>query len=256
MNIRVLGAHNCESKDSRCVSLLIDDVIALDAGALTDSLSFRDQRKLKAVLLTHQHYDHIKDIPTLGMSLYLQKATVDVYFILPVYEALTTHLLNAQLYPRFYEKPPENPTLKFHIMEPYQTAQIEGYSVLAVPVNHSVPVAGYQITSPEGKVVFYTGDMGPGLTRSWESVSPQLLIIEVTASDRFEAFGRESMHLTPLLLKEELLTFRELKGYLPRVLAIHMNPFIEKEIETEIAALAEELKTPIALAHEGMQLHL
>ena len=256
MNIQVLGAHNCESQNTKCISLLIDDIIAIDAGALTSSLSFKAMRKLKAVLLTHQHYDHIKDIPTLGMNLYLQRAKVDVYCISSVYEAVITHLLNGQVYPKFHEKPEGNPVFNFHIMEPHQTVQIEGYSVLAVPLIHSVPVVGCQITSPDGKVVMYTGDVGPGLAPCWEKAPPQLLIIEVTASNRFEAFGRESMHLTPSLLKEELLAFRELKGYLPRVVAVHMSPFVEREIEPELSALAAELNTSITMAREGMQLSL
>jgi len=69
MKIRFLGAHNYETKDTRLVSLLIDDVLAIDVGGLSSSLSFEEQCKIKAVLLTHQHYDHVRDIPTLAMNL-------------------------------------------------------------------------------------------------------------------------------------------------------------------------------------------
>ncbi|GAJ02993.1 unnamed protein product, partial [marine sediment metagenome] len=60
----------------------------------------------------------------------------------------------------------------------------------------------------------------------------------------------------PSLLKQELATFQELKGYLPPVVVVHMNPRLEKEIEAEIAAVAKALNNPINLAYEGMQLHL
>ena len=76
MNIRFLGAHNCESQNSRCACLLIDDILAIDAGGLTSSLSFPAQQNLKAILLTHQHYDHIKDIPTIAMNFGLSEATI------------------------------------------------------------------------------------------------------------------------------------------------------------------------------------
>ena len=190
------------------------------------------------------------------MNLYLSGTTIDIYATLPVYQALTTHLLNGKLYPNFLERPPENPTLKFTVIEPYQTRQIEGYSILAVPVNHSVPSVGYQITSPDNKVVFFTGDTGPGLADCWQQVSPQLLVVEVTASNGYEEFGRESGHLTPSLLKQELALFRELKGYLPPVVTVHMSPGLEGEIKTEIAALAEDLNTPITLGYEGMEINL
>ena len=100
MNIKFLGVHNCESQDTKLTSLLIDDILVVDAGGLTSSLSFPAQQKLKAILLTHQHYDHIRDIPAIALYLYLSGATINLYSILPVYEALTTHLLNGKLYPK------------------------------------------------------------------------------------------------------------------------------------------------------------
>ena len=255
MNIRILGAHNCESQNTKAVSMLIDDGLALDAGGLTASLPFPDQQKIKALLLTHQHYDHIGDVPSLAMNLYLSGTTINIYSILPVYDTLTKYLLNGELYPNFLERPQENPTIKFTEIKMHDTEQIEGYSVLAVPVNHSVPTVGYQITS-NGKIVFYTGDTGPGLADCWRYVSPQLLIVEVTASNRYEEFAKESRHLTPNLLQQELISFRELKGYLPRVVVVHINPWLEEEIEAEIDAVAGSLDNIITLGYEGMQLHL
>jgi ribonuclease BN (tRNA processing enzyme) len=255
MNIRILGAHNCESQNAKAVSVLIDDSLALDAGGLTSSLPFPAQQKLKAILLTHQHYDHIGDVPSVAMNFYLSGATINIYSTLPVYNALTKYLLNGELYPNFLERPQGNPTIKFTVIEMHQTEQIGDYSVLAIPVNHSVPTVGYQITS-NGKIVFYTGDTGPGLADCWRYVSPQLLIVEVTASNRYEEFAKESRHLTPALLQQELISFRELKGYLPRVVVVHMNPWLEKGIETEIAAVAGALDSIITLGYEGMQLKL
>lgn len=256
MNIRVLGAHNTESRTTRYMSLLVDGVLALDAGGLTSSLSFNAQQKIKAILLTHHHYDHIRDIPAIAMNFYLRGKTISVYSTQSVYNALTTYLLNNELYPNLLERPAENPTVKFTLMEPLQTKQVAGYSVLAVPLNHSIPAAGYQVTSPDGKTIFYTGDTGAGLSECWKHVSPQLLLIEVTASDRFEEFARKSGHLAPGLLKQELGRFRELKGYLPQVVAVHMNPDLEKEIGAQLAAVSHELNSPITPAHEGMRIRI
>ena len=255
MNIRILGAHNCESQNTKSTSILIDDSLALDAGGLVTSLSFPAQQKLKAILLTHQHYDHIGDIPSIAMNFFLSGTTINIYSTLPVHDALTKYLLNDELYPNFLERPRENPTIKFTVIKMHDVVQIENYSVLAVPINHSVPTVGYQISS-DGKTVFYTGDTGPGLGDCWQYVSPQLLIVEVTASNRYEEFARESKHLTPNLLEQELVRFRSLKGYLPQVVAVHMNPWLEKEIEAEVAAAGETLGNAITLGYEGMQLHL
>jgi len=256
MHIRFLGVHNRESYDSRFVCLLIDDILAIDAGDLTSSLSLEDQRQLEAILLTHQHYDHIRDVPAIAINLFFHGGTINMYSSQTVYDTISAHLLNGKVYPKFLELPEANPTVKFNILEPYKPMQIEAYRVLAVPVNHNDNAFGYQITSTNGKSVFYTGDTGAGLTDCWACISPQLLITEVTVPDRYQGFTQETGHLTPSLLKQELDSFREMKGYLPSVVVVHMDPTLESEIKTEIEIAAEVLNTPITLAYKGMQLHL
>ncbi len=256
MKIKVLGAHNCESSATRLVSLLIDGVLALDAGSLASSLSFPAQQKLKAILLTHQHYDHMRDIPVLAMNALFYQTNISVYATPTVREALESHWLNGATYGNFLKKPEENPIIKFTAVEQYKKISIDGYQVLPLPASHSVPTTGYQITGPEGKNLLYTGDTGPGLAECWEHASPDLIITEVTAPDRYIEFGRQKQHLTPGLLGEELVSFRKAKGYLPPVITVHMNPPQEREIATEIARLAAELKTSISLAYEGLLIQI
>ena len=233
MDITILGAHNTESENTGLTSLLIDDVLAIDAGALTSSLSFAAQQKLKAILLTHQHYDHIRDIPAIGINYQLRDKTLEIYATEFVHEVLTTHLLNDVVYPNFLEKPPENPTIKINILEPGETASILSYSVLPVRVNHSKFTVGYQISDANGKTMFYTSDTGPGLTEVWQQVSPQLLIIETTVSNSYEDSAAETGHLTPLLLQKELESLRGRQGHLPLVVLVHMSPMEEEKIAKE-----------------------
>jgi len=198
MNIQLLGVHNCESQNTKLTSLLIDDILVVDAGGLTSSLSFEAQRKLKAILLTHQHYDHIKDVPAIAFNFAMWNAGIDIYSILPVYETLTTHLLNGKLYPKFLGWPQENPKINFTVIEPYKTEQIEGYSVLPIPVNHSVPTVGYQITSPDGKVLFYTGDTGPDLADCWKHIAPNCSLLRLAHQTGLRNFTKREGILLPV----------------------------------------------------------
>lgn len=257
MNIRILGAHRCESESTRCVSLLIDDALAIDAGGLTSSLSISAQVGLKAILLTHQHYDHIRDVPMLAMNLFLQGTGIRVYSSADVRDDIEAHLLNGILYPKFQEIPEAKPTVSFNLIVPYQPERlIEGYRVLAIPVNHGDTAFGYQVSSANGQAIFYTGDTGPGLSDCCKHVSPQTIITEVTVPNRYEGFATRTGHLTPNLLGRELSKFRELRGYLPRIIIAHMDPNMEKEIEEEITGIAEAIGNSIIIAHEGMQFHL
>ena len=256
MNIRILGAHNIESKNSRCPSFVIDGVLAVDAGALTSGLSFAEQQRLKAVLLTHQHYDHTRDIPALGMNFYLFEKTIEIYTTPPVREILSAHLLNDVLYPDFTKKPPEKPAILFKTIEAGRPETIARYEVLPLMVNHAVPTVGYQITSPDGKKVFISSDTGPELADCWQQISPDLLIIEVTMLDKWDSFAHQSGHLTPTLLQQELASFRKIKGYLPQVVLKHMNPLDEKAIKAEIAIVEKALNTKIRFSREGMQIKI
>ena len=255
MDIHILGAHNVESKKTKCVSLVIDNILAIDAGGLTSGLSVIEQNKLKAVLLTHQHYDHIRDIPTLALNLSTNGNGIDVYTTFGVRRVIETHLLNGTLYPKFQESPEAKPAINFRLIEPYITQKIECYEVLAVPVKHVDITIGYQISDNEGKVICYTADTGPGLVDCWRYLSPKLLIIDLTVPNRFEDFAKKTGHLTPVLLYSELVKFKELKGYLPKVVAVHMNPTLEKDIREEVDSIAKSLNSEITLAYEGMKIH-
>ncbi len=256
MNIRILGAHSCESLHSRCICFLIDGKLAIDAGGLTSSLSIADQCKIKSILLTHEHYDHIRDIPAIAINLFRQGANIEIYCTSEVIDSLETYLLNGNVYPKFQEIPETKPTLNFNPVTLHKPGNIDGYEVMALPVNHHGTTVGYQVRDSGGSTIFYTADTGPGLLECWKHISPKLLITEVTVSNRYTEFAQNTKHLSPKLLYEELTKFMELKCYLPQVIVVHMDPAVEKEIKEELSVVAQALNTKITMAYEGMELDI
>jgi len=257
VKISVLGAHNCESLTTRLTTLLIDGLIAIDAGALTTTLSIPAQRSLKALLITHQHYDHIKDVPTLAFNFAMAWKTINIYST-PAVEATLKLILadHNHIYPNFFEFPDNQPSLNFTRLEAYKEIAVGGYRVLPVPASHSIDTVGYQVTGPDGRAVFYTGDTGPDLAHLWPEISPDLFITEVSAPDRFRELYERRGHLTPSLLARVLAGLKDAKGKLPEVLVIHPNPELEAEQAAEIAGVAEGLGHPIRIGYEGMQIEL
>ncbi|MFO8010137.1 MAG: 3',5'-cyclic-nucleotide phosphodiesterase [Dehalococcoidia bacterium] len=251
MNIRFLGTHMYESNSTRLTSILIDDELAVDAGGLTSSLSFTEQERINNILLTHGHYDHIRDIPAIALK--NQNRTINIYATKSTLDILLTHLINGIVYPAFAEWPsPERPSLKLESIAPYETVQVAQYNVLAVPVSHAIPAVGYQITDPRGRAVFFSGDTGPGLETCWEYINPQVMIIETAFSNKSSDTAIKPGHLCPGLLEKELAVFRKLHGYLPKVFLIHMDPAVEGEIEREAIQAGQRLDIEITLAREDM----
>jgi len=252
LNIKFLGTHNAESKDSRLVTLLIDDVLAIDAGCLTSELTFKEQEKIKEILLSHGHYDHIRDIPSFAFN--NVKRTTKIFATPETLRILSTHLADGVIYPRFTKKIPlflEKPSLKYVSVEPFSPIDVEGYQVLPLPVNHTIRTIGYEITSEDGKKMFYSGDTGPGLSALWDNVSPDLIVVETTFSNRLENRAKNSSHLCPKKKKKELIEFHRVKGYYPKIFLIHLSPKYEDEIKKEVNEISKELKISINIAHEG-----
>jgi Cft2 family RNA processing exonuclease len=257
MEVKILGAHSTEAKGQRMVSFLIDGILALDAGGLTSSLSLTEQQKVKAILLTHHHFDHSRDLVTLGANGATFPAPVDVYALSQTLDIVNTCLLDGKMYADFSKWPSrEKPFLRLRVIEPFQRQNVLGYEVLPVPVQHAVPSVGFQVTSKNGKSLFYTGDTGPGLMACWQQVSPQLLMIEVSGINKSQDFLKSVGHLSAGLLKEELIQFRQIKGYLPRVVVIHIPPPFQKEVEQEVKETAQKLGIGIDIGYEGMKITL
>jgi len=256
MIIRFLGTHNAESKNTRLVSFLIDDVLAVDAGSLVSELTFPEQRKIQAILLSHGHYDHIRAVPAFAFN--NSDRTTKVIATPKTLEILSSHLIDGVVYPEFTSDASflQKATIKLVPLEPFKPQNIEGYEVIAVPVSHPLDSVGFEITSSDGKTLFYTGDTGPGLSSIWGNISPQLIIADVTWPNSLSTAARDAGHLCPKTLEKELAEFRRLKGYSPRVVIIHLSPQHEPEIEREVREVAKLLGTSIDIAHEGEELIL
>jgi cAMP phosphodiesterase len=251
MQIRIFGAHASAAGTAGCVSLLVDDRVVLDACSVT-ALHLDEQCGLEAVLLSHQHLDHIRDLAPLALNLFRLGKHVEIHGTKTVLESLKNHIFNGEIFPCFQKIPVGNPTLDLREINPVKIDNICGYHVRAVPVNHGIGTVGFYLTDTSGNSMFYSADTGPGLGRCWQDISPQLLIIETSLPNRFRNYAEKTGHLTPAMLSGELVQFINT----PRVVAIHLDPTLEAEIKSELEWVADSLDTTISVAYEGMEIVL
>jgi len=255
MIVRFLGTHNEESDTTRLPAITIDGLLAVDAGGLTSALSRREQEEIAAILLSHGHYDHIRDIAAFAFN--NAARLTPVYGTAVTLEVITTHLLDGVIYPRFAGSDSflKRPVLDLKPLEAFRTVEIQGYRVLLLPVIHPLETVGFAITGPDGPNILYLTDTGPGLDRLWSrlDVNPQLVIIDTTFPNRLAQSASDSGHLCPRMLAAELAAFRQARGYLPPVILVHLSPRYEAEISAEVGLVAAELGAEIRIAREGEQ---
>src|SRR3990172_117477 len=104
MEVTILGACQGESRQTHFASLLVDGVLALDAGSLTSTLTLQEQSAIRSVLLTHQHYDHIKDLATLGFNR-LGRGQITICCTPGVRAAVESTILSEEIWLNFFNLP-------------------------------------------------------------------------------------------------------------------------------------------------------
>jgi ribonuclease BN (tRNA processing enzyme) len=257
LEFRVLGGHQADSTEGRPTSFLIDGTIALDAGGLTAALSTDEQLAIEHVVITHQHYDHIRDLGFLALAMLTARRHVEVHCTQVVYQLLRQTILNPAIWVDPFVMPEATrPTFVYRPVTPGRPFKIGELHFSPLDNrHHTVPVVGYEITAPSGKRLLYTGDTGPGIQDIWPSVKPDVLVTEVTlpnAEAQAPLFG----HLTAELAEVELRAFREQKGYLPRLLICHVNQAQQEVVGAELKDLARRLQASVECTREGLRVVL
>ncbi|MCK5427650.1 MAG: 3',5'-cyclic-nucleotide phosphodiesterase [Thermodesulfovibrionia bacterium] len=236
MKIQVLGCSATELPKSNLPSFLIDGKILLDAGTIGTALNESEQRKIKHILLTHAHLDHIKDIPFFAdnISMTNKKYYVTITSIPEVIHALKNNLLNDIVWPDFTKIPTAaNPVIRIKKINAGKTFTIDGYDFTAYKVNHVVPAVGYLIENKRKKRLLYIGDTGPS-NAIWKSLYKtriHYLIIEVSFPNKFEDLALKTRHLTPRLLAREM---EKLRNVPDNICIIHFKPRYKDKIKEEI----------------------
>lgn len=250
MKVKILGAHQGESNTIRFMSLLLDGRLVIDAGGLTGALSLEEQLGIDAALITHQHHDHIKDLPGFIHNRWQEKG-LELYCTNHTRGVLEAHMFNDVTWPSMTHSITRHP-LVFHSAQPGVSFGLLDYEVLPIEVSHTVPTVGYYVTQGDSGV-FYTADTRATGAAGWSHIRPNLLLAETTMSSEYEEFAGRFGHMTPLSLGNELRAFHDRQGYFPRTVCVHINPHHEARIREEIAALATELGASIELGYEGME---
>jgi ribonuclease BN (tRNA processing enzyme) len=237
VRVRVLGAHGGSSPFHRQTSFLVNDTVCVDAGSLTDALTLEEQGRVRAVLLTHAHMDHVASLPFLVENVFGRNGSpLEIVAPEEVLGALRDHLFNDALWPDFSRLPNDAvPAVTFRAIPIGTACEIAGLLATAVPVSHVVPTCGY-ILEDVGATIVFSGDTGP-TEELWKAARARsdvkAFFVECSFPNALQHLADVSMHLTPATLQTEM-------GKLPSgapIYLYHMKPPTLERLRAEVAAL-------------------
>jgi cAMP phosphodiesterase len=253
MDFKVLGCHGGESPKHQCPAFLVDGRICLDAGSITNMLELEEQKRLEAVIVSHAHIDHVRDLAMLADTRTQQGGPPLTIAATPgTIDALRSHFFNDQLWPDFSKIPDgNNPTVVFKKLRFNEVERLGGFAVRPVRVAHTVEAAAYVIDDGSSAIA-YSGDTGP--TEEFWQILQQLpslkaLVMEVAFPNDQRKLACASGHHTPESLELELRKLGPDHRDLP-VLLFHIKPVFQRVVERELARVQARNNTILQIGDE------
>jgi ribonuclease BN (tRNA processing enzyme) len=233
-----LGPYGGSAPGYRLTTFLIDGESALDAGSLTEALPLSAQRRVKRIVLTHAHFDHIASLPFLMENLYGQSSPLEIVAPEPVLASLRRDVLNDRVWPDFTKLPSKaKPTVRLRAIAAGRPFRAGRVVFTPFAVSHVVPTYGYIVAVP-GRSVLFSGDTEP-TDRLWAAARAarhlKAIFLELSFCDEQLDVARASRHLTPGQILAEL---PKAPARVP-VYLYHMKPPSLSRIRRQIAAARE-----------------
>lgn len=224
--------------EQRLTCFLVDETVAVDAGSIALALTADQREKVRDIIITHPHMDHIASLPIFIDDLYptLQRP-IRIYATQVVVDLLERDIFNWNVYPRFSElKNDYGPVMEYVPVPVGEEFQVAHLKVMVVPVNHIVPTVGVMISDGKSTVAF-SSDTAETV-EFWDMINraPVLnaLLIEASFPDSMAQLAEVSRHFTPASLGREL---GKLNHNGLDILAVHIKPAYRDTIIEELAAL-------------------
>lgn len=236
MKVRVLPSIT-DQRSQLLITYVLNDTVAIDAGALAFHLTGEKLLRVQDIVLTHTHLDHIASLPFIFSEEFTQiLEPVRIHASENDIARLKTHIFNNIIWPDFTKIPNAyGPLLEFHPFIHNQHFPINDLKFMPIPVNHTVETSGQVVD--DGRVCLaFTSDTA--MTDAfWEYLNGldrlAAVFVDVAFNNDLESVALSSKHLTARLLRTEL---KKLKRPCD-LLAVNLKPMCRELVTREIALL-------------------
>jgi ribonuclease BN (tRNA processing enzyme) len=227
------GDSGIASGKQHLTCFVIDDTVAIDAGSLAMAASPLQQVRIRDIVLTHAHLDHIAGLPLFIDDLFsVLTEPITIHSTQSVIETLERDVFNWSVYPRFSELSNEHgPVLAYRRFDQGETFTVKHLTFRAIEVNHKVPSAGF-LVSDGAATVALSGDTAE-MDTFWDVVNdtPNIsaILIECAFPDELEELAKISSHLNPRRLKADLAKCRiDCPIYIVNLKPMYMEAIVEQ----------------------------
>lgn len=242
ITILPLGCYGSDLEEKKCISMRLTESTIIDAGAILSTLSKTELLKIKNIIITHSHYDHIKDLPTLAdFMLSYGMHTFDIYTTEAIASQVHQNIFNDLIWPDFTKLPSKGtPTITFKYFEYDKPFSLDGHEIVPIKVNHVVESVGFLIRKGSASVG-YSGDTyycDNFIDYINAEKNLKALCYETSFPNKLATIAKNSKHLTPNDLSHELA---KIKQNVP-VHIFHLKPSMLEEIEKELLEIETDKK--------------
>ena len=238
MRVRLVESScGASSSTQYATAYVVNDSVAVDAGPLGFWRTPDDQARIRHVILTHSHLDHLATLGIFTENAYRPgRECLTVWGSESVLSCLREDIFNGRVWPNLLELPSTDaPMLKVAVLEAETAVTVEGIRVTPVPVSHTVPTFGV-VLEERDTAVLIVSDTGP-TERIWEVANTlshlKAVYLEATFPNDMTALADISRHLMPSTFAIELQKLRRPAT----VLAVHLKARYRDRVASELTAL-------------------
>ncbi|MFL6375468.1 MAG: MBL fold metallo-hydrolase [Pyrinomonadaceae bacterium] len=225
------------SSRQHLVTMIVDDLVAIDAGCLAFSCTDVQREQVRDIVLTHTHLDHIAGLPLFIDDLFATtQEPITIHATSEMIETLEQNIFNWAIYPRFSDlQNSHGNVVRYKEFASDSSFEIKHLTLQSIAVNHKVPSSGYIVS--DGQSAFaLTGDTAE-TDDFWAACNStkglKAVLVECAFPDEFGRLAAASYHLTPTKLNIELAKLRD-RDY--PVYVMNIKPMYREQVLAEIAA--------------------
>lgn len=218
-------------------SYVINDVVAIDAGAIGFYQGPREQAAIRHVFLSHTHMDHLASLPAFLENVAgVSQTPVTLHASADVQEGLRRDLFNGRIWANFLELTQDNK--QFVILDTIESGrpvEAEGLRITPVAVHHVVPTLGFIVEDASAAIVI-SSDTGPTeeiWARANRTPNLKAVFLEATFPDSFACLADVTMHLTPAGFAREMQKLARPATFF----AVHLKARWREALTQELLAL-------------------